>query len=84
MARCDLCKQFDDCPFRYDLDAQCSEFKQKPMTNGDKIRSMSDEELAERFYMFLCVHFLDDKVECKDDGCRKCWMKWLREEAEDD
>lgn len=54
-----------------------------PRTNGDRIRAMSDEELAEKFFLFPCVHVLDDKVICKDDGCKKCWMRWLREEVKE-
>ena len=55
----------------------------KPKTNADRIRSMTDEELAEKFFLFPCVHVLDDKVICKDDGCKKCWMRWLREEVKE-
>ena len=55
----------------------------KPQTNADRIRAMSGEELAEKFFPFLCVHVLDDKVICKDDGCKKCWMRWLREEVKE-
>ncbi len=54
----------------------------KPITNADLIRTMSDEELAEKFWMFTCVHAFDNKVKCKDDGCRKCWLRWLKEECE--
>ena len=46
MARCDLCVKFDNCPWRSDPDAMCSAFAQKPMTNADCIRNMTDEELA--------------------------------------
>lgn len=55
-----------------------------PQTNADRIRAMSDEELAEKFFLFPCVHVLDDKVKCKDDGCKKCWMRWLREECKNE
>ena len=57
------------------------------MTNGDKIRSMTDEEL-EAF--FLCT--LDDDV-CPPDTsccpknekfipCCNCWKNWLKEEVQ--
>lgn len=59
------------------------------MTNGDKIRSMTDEEL-EAF--FLCA--LDDDVcppgtSCcpkneKIIPCCNCWKNWLKQEAEND
>ena len=53
------------------------------MTNADRIRAMTDEELAE----FLCcpqsVCPVDDCEECYDDKCQKCVLKWLKKEAED-
>lgn len=65
--------------------AQYGQVVQKRIiTNGDRIRAMSDEELAEKFFLFPCVHVLDDKVKCKDDGCKKCWMRWLREECKNE
>ena len=52
------------------------------MTNADRIRSMSDEELAE---------FLDENAEychvglCKDgETCRICCLRWLQMPAEED
>ena len=53
--------------------------KPKP-TNADRIRAMTDEELA---------HFLDNDsaggcpatdVECWQD-CERCWLNWLKEEV---
>ena len=55
---------------------------QKPVTNADRIRAMSDEELANKLYLGVCVRHFDDSHECKDNGCRKCWLDWLRQEAE--
>ena len=52
------------------------------MTWGDKIRAMTDEELAQRLYLSTCAHIFDNKVECKDNGCKKCWLDWLKKEAE--
>ncbi len=49
----------------------------KPMTNADRIRSMTDEELAEWLYERSdCVVTLD----CLDDSCDECILKWLKEE----
>ena len=53
-----------------------------PKTNADRIRAMSDEELAQRLYLSTCAHIFDNKVECKDNGCKKCWLDWLKKEAE--
>ena len=51
------------------------------MTNADRIRAMTDEELAEyidswdimRCPMPVCKH---------DNGCVECWLEWLRSEAD--
>jgi uncharacterized cysteine cluster protein YcgN (CxxCxxCC family) len=60
----------------------------KPMTNADKIRQMTDEELAE----YLC----DRTSECYHcEGCGKChydkekemmtgMIDWLKQEVESD
>lgn len=51
----------------------------RPITNGDKIRAMTDEELVE---------LINDTIYecqpdyCRDKDCRKCIEKWLREVAE--
>lgn len=55
----------------------------KPITNADRIRAMSDEELAEWFNVMNGI----DKV-CPDFGahncresCRECWLDWLKREV---
>lgn len=56
-------------------------------TNADRIRSMSDEELAE---FNLCLHMVNWKKGNYDtcvhpndkDACKKCMLDWLRSEAE--
>ena len=55
----------------------------KPITNAERIRSMTDEELAE----FLNRPFgaIPPKMDCKDckfDTCEECWRAWLEEECE--
>lgn len=56
----------------------------KPMTKGDKVRSMSDEELAD-YHAWMCgCPPGRDSIFCgKIDkiGCVGCWLDWLREEA---
>jgi len=51
------------------------------MTNGDKIRAMSDEELLD----FLYGRFLNcppnSKSECPLLDCDRCWLDWLKKEA---
>ena len=51
----------------------------RPQTNADRIRAMSDEELA----TFLGSRPLCPKQigECPCD-CGKCWIEWLKQPAE--
>jgi hypothetical protein len=52
----------------------------KPMTNHDRIRAMSDEELKDSIlavslgYSQWCDYHCENKG---DDGCDKCIKKWL-------
>lgn len=51
-----------------------------PETNADRIRRMSDEELA---YQFGAQCPKDRKREC-DKRCSQCWLEWLQQPAEED
>lgn len=56
------------------------------MTNAEKIRSMSDEELAEflayKAYCEECYVEKDDSCCCPDGTCKQKHLDWLRSEAE--
>lgn len=60
------CPLFGDCAVQYTVESQ------KKITNADKIRAMSDEEMAE----FLYTEFLDG------DGSKSCITEWLKQPAE--
>ena len=53
------------------------------MTNADRIRKMSDEELA-MIFQPTCP----PRDECPTVGgikdCYKCWLNWLKQEVESD
>lgn len=53
---------------------KCGAFK-PPMTNADKIRAMSDEELAEMFAEFAEENPSDDA---------NAWYEWLKKPAEEE
>ena len=67
----------------------CSAWEQKANTNADKIRAMTDEELAEfSDKSFLCppsIHGKCDHIENDDQVtpkiCLECWREWLKAEA---
>lgn len=50
-------------------------------TNADKIREMSDEELA---VAIMCPFDLDESSCVKRECCFDCCLEWLRESAEVD
>ena len=50
----------------------------EPMTNGDRIRAMSDEGLAE--FNSFCP-FIDE--DCTRKGCIACILEWLKQPAEE-
>ena len=88
---CDKCKYNEKSETEYPCN-QCvhnATDKFKPMTHADKIRSMSDEELA--YYIFgvsvgsaPCVKCSDDCDLCElsDEDCKKKTLEWLQSEAE--
>ena len=69
----------------------------KRITHGDKIRSMSDEEIAELLYQFEslsdelkfsknkadCDKILNDGKEIPDNMCKGCLVEWLQSEVEE-
>jgi hypothetical protein len=53
------------------------------MTNGDKIRAMSDEELAKKLRCDSCL-YQDMKSECESSECVHGILAWLRKEVSED
>lgn len=53
--------------------------KMQKQTRADRIRALSDEELAEAFARQCAGRVCVDGVLCKE-----CWLDWLRQEAHDD
>ena len=57
--------------------------KGRKLSNGDKIRAMSDEELAEWFDLHASEPLWCVLPECLDDECVKCILKWLKSPVEE-
>lgn len=92
--KCSECPEYNKCVFEHDLRAKrrnCGKAKQKKVvTNADRIKAISNKELAEIF-----VHACADGCppymnwDCAKDGygwdaCVACWMKWLQQPVEED
>lgn len=59
--------------------------KTNPMTNADRIRAMTDEELAEKVSMMtFCSACPVPGCDCllDLDTCKDTWLAWLRSPAE--
>jgi len=51
-------------------------------TNADRIRSMTDEELAEWIVAHSCpVAVCNERLEDNHVDCHSCWLEWLKAEA---
>ncbi len=89
MSICDKCGRESECPVAHEDDF-CLNYVRKPQTNADRIRAMSDEELAVFMTSFwydgpkyacpVLMHIGEDKCYEQLD-CRECWLDWLRQEA---
>ena len=52
----------------------------KPMTNADRIRAMSDMEIAEASSFRFCPSEMIGKS-CVFRNCKECWIEWLKQPA---
>ena len=59
-----------------ELVRDCIGFEQ--MTNGDRIRAMSDEEFAKSLAKHIGSCPPDDFSLC-EVGCKACWLGWLKQ-----
>ena len=87
--QCLACKAADNCELSWKDPTEeymnCTEFKAPPRTNADRIRNMTDEEIAD----FLCdIGECDRRCPAKigdcifsDSTCRIAWLEWLKEEV---
>ena len=73
---------------QYGLEPDCENCKRPKRTKADRIRAMTDEELAE-WINDLFYGFLDNPGRCEEcvfdsiDRCTQCWLEWLRQEVKD-
>ena len=83
MANCLKCEKLKKCPWSSDPEVICSAYQQKPMTNADRIRSMTDEELATLISSDWCEIVCGPETNCKYADCRGKILDWLRREVGD-
>ena len=80
MSRCDSCRYQNDFEFHACHICHMEKDMYKPKkTNADRIRAMSDEELA----MVFGEDCADRECPEHRESCRKCWLDWLKQEAQE-
>lgn len=57
--------------------------QKKPQTNADRIRSMTDEELAEVLFGSCIEHMGVEECSHPEEACKSCVLEWLRAESEE-
>ena len=76
----DLCCE---CEYPENSDDPPAKYEPKPMTNADRIRSMSDEELADFITDDMCGLICGDPLACEGQ-CKQKMLDWLKKEVRDD
>lgn len=95
-----VCKTADSCDghvpsCRYFFDATAiSQTLEKPITRGDKLRAMTDEQLAAALYENAdcvwcvnadeCGEMIDAGRNIEEHKCIACVLNWLRQLAEEE
>lgn len=74
------CEKINDCPHE-DIERDCEDYI--PMTNADRIRSMTDEELAMAILCVLRNLLKSDKVCDFSHDCKDCTLSCLQKESEE-
>ena len=79
MVRCIDCVKLEKCaktsgkPQIVEIVPGCEDGKRKPITNGDRMRGMTDEELA----MFIRDQIIDRNIGIPSET----WLEWLKQET---
>lgn len=94
--KCENCTKYDDCRTGSGLTWPCGAYVPKSVTNADRIRAMSDEELSDIFlradFCKCCEHEKDGVCNyiCAYpniplyDGCKQAALTWMKQPAEED
>ena len=74
------CGNIADSPV-LDMERDCEYYV--PQTNADRIRSMTDEDLAEVLFGSCIEHMGVDECSHPEEACKSCVMDWLKAESEE-
>lgn len=71
-SRCDMTKGSPFCMWEHE----------EAPTNADKIRNMSDDELA-KYLLSISTAECPFDWDCKTSTCLECWNNWLKQSVEE-
>jgi hypothetical protein len=81
------CKWAETCGHDICIPEYCPEFKAVRINNGDRIRAMTNKELAEiiasNANTGACNDFGIPGIEPCKHNCKKCVLKWLNKPVEE-
>lgn len=80
--KCENCTKYDDCRAGAGLTCPCGAYRPKAITNADRIRSMSDEELAEFIDKCEAAGYEDSSIAWRESGGVMDTLGWLQKPAE--
>ena len=92
MMKCENCTKYDDCRTGSGLTWPCGAYVPKAVTNADRIRRMSDEELAEGlvieieglFPSLVYVPMATGNIYISRDKAEKEMLEYLQQPAEEE
>ena len=68
-------------------DDVCSDWKSEHITNADRVRAMTDEELAELVCDHACmlcpIEGCEGRMEEGRKKCKQHWLDWLKQEVDE-
>ena len=81
---CHNCKKdAGKCEVYHACGDDCPEWEEMTKTNADRIRAMSDEELARLFVKAPLCRASETKVDCRQTkSCLQCLTEWLKQPAD--
>lgn len=83
--KCDNCKKYYDCASGSGLVWPCGAYAPKVITNADRIRAMSDEELAWELMIWRCEAVARDHgIESQFPNTQKTILSWLQKPTEEE
>ena len=74
------CKFSAGCGYEVCIPEFCDAYDPKIETNADRIRAMTDEELAK---IIMCPYDNDHNSCVPGSNCLDCCLKWLQQPCED-